>query len=201
MIKNFVFDMGDVLLWFDTKAFADRYDLTEEEKLYLIDSIYENVDWTLADWGYTTAEIIAEDVCKKVPEKYHDIVTELACRWYEPILEVESMFDVVRKIKKAGYGLYLLSNAGLNHKDYWKTVPISDLFDGVVVSAYEKLIKPQPEIYKVLLDRYKLKAEECLFIDNNKLNASGARICGMNAMVFKGQARFLEELEEMGIKI
>ncbi len=201
MIRNFVFDMGDVLLWFDPKAFADRYDLTEEEKDYLINAIYENADWTLADWGYTTAEKIAEDVCSHVPEKYHDIVMELACKWYEPILEVDGMFDVVRKIKEKGYGLYLLSNAGLNHRDYWKTVPISGLFDGVVVSAYKKLVKPQPEIYKVLLERYKLDPDECLFIDNNKLNASGAVLCGMHAVVFKGREDFLDQLSSMGIEI
>ena len=193
--------MGDVLLWFDPKKFADRYDLTEEEKDYLINAIYENADWTLADWGYTTAEEVAEGVCRYVEPKYHRIVKELACKWYEPILEVENMFDVVRRVKEKGYGLYLLSNAGLNHRDYWKTVPISGLFDGVVVSAYEKLVKPQPEIYKVLLDRYGLVPDECLFIDNNKLNASGAVLCGMHAIVFKGQEDLMKQLSQMGIDI
>ena len=201
LIKNFIFDMGDVLLWFDPKAFADRYDLTEEEKSYLIDIVYETSDWTLADWGYTTAEDIADGLCKTIDPKYHKIVYELACKWYEPILEVEGMFDVVRRIKRAGYGVYLLSNAGTNHDDYWKTVPISGLFDGKVISAYEKLIKPQPEIYRLLLDRYDLKAEECLFIDNNKLNASGARICGMEAIVFKGQDDLLSKIKSLGIEI
>ncbi len=202
MIKNIVFDMGQVLVDFDIRAFADRYDISEEDKELLLDVVFiGNANWSLNDWGYITEQDVAERAKPLLPGRLHKIAEELATRWWDPIIPVEGMEDVVRRLKENGYGIYLLSNAGYTHRDYWGSVPGSQYFDGIVVSAYERLVKPQPEIYTRLLARFGLKGEECLFVDDRELNLAGAEIAGMHSMIFKGREDFLMRLEKAGIKI
>ena len=95
----------------------------------------------------------------------------------------------------------MLSNAGLPLRQYWPRLPGASCFDGVLVSAEEKTLKPQPEIYRTLLHRYGLVPEECLFIDDIPANAEGAVNCGMGAIVFRGDSKVLrQELRNLGVR-
>ena len=202
MIKDFIFDMGQVLVDFNIRAFADRYDISEEDKALLLDLIFEgNADWALCDWGYMTEDELAEKVCGLVPERLHEAARGMAAHWFEPIIPIPGMADVARRIKEAGYGLYLLSNAGSKHNYYWQFVPGHEYFDGVVASANEKLVKPQPEIYRLCLDRFGLKADECLFTDDRETNLAGAEVCGIHTVIFRGREDFLRRIAQMGIVI
>ncbi len=202
MIKNFVFDMGEVLIHFDIRAFADRYDITEEDKeLVLREVFWGNANWSLNDWGRIDEAEVARRACERLPKHLHEAAWGLATRWFDPLIPVEGMADLVRRVKKAGYGVYLLSNAGVRHSEYWNKIPGSEYFDGIVVSAYEKLVKPQPEIYKVLLERFKLVPEECLFVDDREINLAGAAICGMQSVAFRSAEDFEKSLRELGIVV
>ncbi|MBO4862159.1 MAG: HAD family phosphatase, partial [Firmicutes bacterium] len=119
MIKNFVFDMGEVLIHFDIRAFADRYDITEEEKeLVLREVFWGNANWSLNDWGRIDEAEVARRACERLPERLHEAAWGLATRWFDPLMPVEGMADLVRRVKNAGYGVYLLSNAGVRHSEY-----------------------------------------------------------------------------------
>lgn len=202
MIKNFVFDMGEVLIHFDTRAFADRYDITEEEKdLVLREVFWGNANWSLNDWGIIDEFEVARRACERLPEHLHEAALGVATRWFDPVIPVNGMADIVRRVKAAGFKIYLLSNAGSLHDEYWNTIPGSEYFDGKVVSAFEKLVKPQPEIYRVLLDRFGLVPEECLFVDDREINLAGAAICGMQSMAFRTVEDFLRQLKERGIEL
>ena len=201
MIKNIVFDMGDVLMHFRTQDFVNRYDLTEDEKALLTDVVFGGADWALCDWGYLTEEQVAERACKKLPEKLHEAAWGCAAHWFEPVIPVEGMAELVRRIKEAGYGLYLLSNAGHHHKDYWPHVPGSEYFDGVLASAYIKVVKPQPEIYHMLFEKFSLDPKECVFIDNSNINLAGAALCGMETLHFTSAKKLLADLQALGIKL
>ena len=78
-----------------------------------------------------------------------------------------------------------------------KNFSFLDLFEGIVVSGEEKVIKPNPEIYKRLLTRYNLKAEDCVFIDDNAANVEAARALGMAGIRFTSPARLKEELSAL----
>ncbi len=202
MIKNIVFDMGNVIIRFDPELFMSRLGLAEEDRKLLKRELFVSLEWSRMDRGSLTDEEAAEIVCLRVPERLHDAVRRLVGMWDRPILPVEGMYELVEELRGMGYGIYLLSNASFRQHDYWPRVPASKFFDGTLISADVKLVKPQPEIYRLLCDKFSLVPEECVFIDDSTSNAEGAYFCGINALVFHGDAHEMRlKLNELGVKV
>lgn len=202
MIKNIVFDMGNVIIRFDPELFMVRLGLAEEDRKLLKRELFVSLEWSRMDRGSLTDEEAAEIVCRRVPGRLHDAVRRLVGMWDRPILPVEGMYELVEELKGMGYGIYLLSNASFRQHDYWPRVPASKFFDGALISADVKLVKPQPEIYRLLCDKFSLVPEECVFIDDSTSNAEGAYFCGINALVFHGDAHEMRlKLNELGVKV
>lgn len=202
MIKNIVFDMGNVIIRFDPELFMLRLGLAEEDRRLLKRELFVSLEWSRMDRGSLTDEEAAEIVCRRVPERLHDAVRRLVGMWDRPILPVEGMYELVEELRGMGYGIYLLSNASFRQHDYWPRVPASKFFDGTLISADVKLVKPQPEIYRLLCDKFSLLPEECVFIDDSTSNAEGAYFCSINALVFHGDAHEMRlKLNELGVKV
>lgn len=202
MIKNIVFDMGNVIIRFDPELFMSRLGLAEEDRKLLKRELFVSLEWSRMDRGSLTDEEAAEIVCRRVPERLHDAVRRLVGMWDRPILPVEGMYELVEELRDMGYGIYLLSNASFRQHDYWPRVPASKFFDGTLISADVKLVKPQPEIYRLLCDKFSLVPGECVFIDDSTSNAEGAYFCGINALVFHGDAHEMRlKLNELGVKV
>lgn len=203
MFKNIIFDMGQVLIEFDPAYFIQRIGITDPEDTALLTKVvYKSVEWARMDRGSLTEAQACEIMCKKVPERLHDAVRKLTVDWSRPIVPVKGMADVVKELKENGYRIYLLSNASYGQKDYWPDIPGSEYFDGRVVSAEESIIKPQPEIYRLICGRYHLEPSECVFIDDAIQNCEGAFYCGIQPIVFRGDAAELRrDLAELGVKI
>lgn len=202
MIKNVVFDMGNVIIRFDPELFMLRLGLGEEDRKLLRREVFLSLEWSRMDRGSLTDEEAAELICRRVPERLHDAVKKLVGMWDRPILPVEGIYELIEELKGMGYGMYLLSNASLRQHDYWPRVPASKFFDGTLISADVGLVKPQPEIYRLLCERFSLIPEECVFIDDSTPNAEGAYFCGINALVFHGDADEIRlKLNELGVKV
>ena len=105
----------------------------------------------------------------------------------------------MEELKGMGYRLYLLSNANRRLREYLPRIPGSQYLDGLVVSAEEKLLKPQAEIYHVLYDRYDLKPEECVFLDDTQKNLDAAEKFGIHTILFRGMEEAKERLRELGV--
>lgn len=202
MIKNIIFDMGNVLIYFDRDLFLDRAGVTGSDRELLMREVYLSLEWARMDRGSLTDSEAVEIISKRVPAHLHDAVEKLVTFWDRPILEVPGMYELAEELKGMGYGIYLLSNASYRQHEYWPRVPASRFFDGTVISADVKLVKPQPEIYQLLCDEFKLKAEECFFIDDATLNAEAAYRCGMTAAVFHNDAgEIRRKLIEAGVGV
>ena len=202
MIRNILFDMGQVLLTFDRKLFLDRLNVTEEEKQLLLREVFLSVEWVQMDRGTKTEETALTSMRARLPEHLHAAAEELVCRWDLPLLPVKGMYELVEELKAEGYGVYLLSNASIRQHEYWPRLPVSRLFDGKVISADHGFIKPQPEIYDICLKTFGLKAEECFFVDDVPGNIEGALCRGISGTVFHGDVKLLrKQLRAAGIAV
>lgn len=202
MIRNIVFDMGNVLLYFDRDYFISRLGIEGEDKELLKREVFLSLEWARMDRGSMTDAEAAESVCRRLPERLHEAARKLVKMWDRPILPIEGMYELIEELKAKGYGIYLLSNASYRQHDYWPRVPASRFFDGTLISADEKVVKPQPEIYRLLLERFQLQAEECFFIDDVPANIEGAFYCGLPGAVFHGDAGLLRrDLRAAGVDV
>ena len=202
MIKNILFDMGQVLIRFDQQFFINRLGIEGEDVSLLMRELFRSVEWVQMDRGSLREEDAFRSISQRLPERLHDAAWKLICMWDRPILPIEGMYELVEDLKNAGYGIYLLSNASVRQHDYWPRVPASQFFDGKLISADVHVIKPQPEIYRICLEKFGLKAEECFFIDDAPANIEGALCCGISGAVFLGDAALLRrQLRAAGIPI
>ena len=202
MIKNILFDMGQVLIRFDQKYFIKRLGIEDADLELLLREVYRSVEWVQMDRGTLREEDAFRSISKRLPERLHDATWKLICMWDRPILEVAGMYELVEELKGLGYGIYLLSNASVRQHDYWPRIPASRFFDGKLISADVHVIKPQPEIYRLCLEKFGLQAEECFFIDDAPANIEGALCCGIPGAVFHGDAKLLRsQLRAAGILV
>ncbi len=200
MYKNIIFDMGNVLLRFDPDLFIERLGVAEEDKLLLKREVFLSLEWARMDRGSLTEREAGDIICARVPERLHDAVRKLVAFYDRPILGFDGMYELIAELKAKGYGIYLLSNASLCQHDYWPRLPESELFDGTLISADVKLVKPQPEIYLLLCQKFGLRAHECLFIDDSIVNIEGAYYSGIDGIVFHGDVGELrEKLAQKGV--
>ena len=203
MIRNIVFDMGQVLIRFTPVEFIRRLGIEGEDAKLLLREVFGQVEWVQFDRGTLDEEGTAAAVCRRLPDHLHEAAKELICHWWRrPLIPVEGMEELMAELKGLGFHLYLLSNANRRLREYLPRIPGSRYLDGIVVSAEELLLKPQAEIYRVLYDRYYLNPEECYFIDDSPLNVEGALCTGMRGSVFDGDvARLRRELGAAGIPV
>ena len=202
MIKNILFDMGNVLIRFDRKLFLDRLEVSEADKDILLREVFANVEWAQMDRGTKTEETALESMRKRLPLRLHGAAEILTLHWDEPLVPIEGMYELVEELKEKSYGLYLLSNASFRQHDYWPRIAASKFFDGMLISADVHAVKPQPEIYNLCLEKFGLKAEESFFIDDVGANVEGAVNCGLQGAVFFGDvARLRRELRAAGVNV
>ena len=202
MIKNIVFDMGGVLIRFDPPYFISRLGITGEDAALLHREVFRTVEWVKLDRGTLTEEEAVARMCSRLPGHLHDAAAQLVAMWDRPILPFEGMAELIAELKATGYGIYLLSNAFTRQHEYWPRVPGSEYFDDTLISADVKLIKPDHAIYHLMLEKFNLKGEECVFIDDLPTNIDAAVDCGINGVVFHGDAAILrKDLRRLGVDV
>ena len=200
MIKNILFDMGNVLIHFDRRVFLDRLDVSEADKQLLLREVFLSVEWVQMDRG-TLAEPEAEvRMCRRLPQHLHSAVHELVSCWDDPMLPIAGMAELVEELKGKGYGIYLLSNASVRQHEYWSKIPGWQFFDGKIISADEKVMKPHPDYYLRAIERFRLVPGECFFIDDVPANIEGALYCGIPGAVFHSDVTLLRsQLRAAGV--
>lgn len=201
MIKNIIFDMGNVLIDFSPMQYVGKLNLNdraEEEKIFK--AAYLNFKSIYMDYGRITEDEFVDHVVKGIGEEYRDKIRELIVNWHQYLTPIEGMEELVKELKEKGYKIYLLSNAGFNQHDYWDKIPASKYFDGKVVSCDVGEVKPFQEIYEALYKKFNIKPEESFFIDDLIINIFGANRTGMDGYVFTGDVDDLRaELKSRGI--
>lgn len=203
MIRNIVFDMGNVLIRFDPDAFMTREKILDpEDRTVVMNEMFRSVEWALMDRGTLDEKTAEPLILSRIPEHLKEKTKKLLYQWAYPREMMDGMETLVANLKDAGYGIYLLSNASTAHHEYWPRFPVSRMMDGVLISADVHMIKPMDGIYQLFTERFRLKPEECLFIDDLPVNVSGAVMNGWQGIVYHGNTpELVKKLREMGVKI
>ena len=202
MIRNILFDMGNVLIHFDRDLFISQLGVSPEDGQLLKREVFLSVEWVQMDRGTLTDEEAAKQICKRLPSHLHDAVEQLVLKWDDPILPVEGMYELVKELKDAGYGLYLLSNASFRQHAYWTRIPCSIFFDGTIISSDEGVMKPRADYFLRALQKFGLNASECFFVDDLPANVEGAHFCGISGAVFHTDVQLLRhQLRAAGVNV
>lgn len=189
MIKNIVFDMGKVLVGYDGMKVCEHYIEDPDDRQLMHTTMFVSPEWVMLDMGVLPEEQAMRQIKARLPERLHGTADLCMRDWHKYCMwTIEEMDPVIRGLKARGFGIYLCSNAAIRLVDmYPDVIPAVDCFDGILFSAAEKCIKPQKEIYRRLFEKFGLKPEECIFIDDVQLNIDGARACGMDGYCFADQ--------------
>ena len=188
MIKNIVFDMGQVLVSYVGNLVCQIYIEDEQERKDVSTSVFASPEWVLLDMGVMPEEEALKKMQERLDtERKREQAEWCFWHWHEYNMKPkEGMEELVRWLKSMGYGIYLCSNASVRLlKCYKEVIPAIDCFDGILFSAEVQCLKPQNEMYGHLFDRFHLKPEECFFVDDLNLNIEGARRCGMEGYCFE----------------
>ena len=201
-IRNVVFDLGGVMINYNPRQFiADMgYDDVKGEEV--CNAIFYDPVWADMDRGIYTHYTQALPVfIEHHPHLEKDIRAFFHPLWYEVYTKKEETERILYDwVYEKGLDIYILSNFSADGFAYVeKKYPFFKKARGRVVSAYEKCVKPQEKIYRILLERYSLDPEECVFIDDYAENVEGARAVGMNSFVFTGPEEARKTLIRMGV--
>jgi putative hydrolase of the HAD superfamily len=196
MIRNIVFDVGDVLVAFCWDDVARKLGFSEELVAKFRKNMIELPAWNEFDRGTVTEEQVLEAIRQAMPENE----AELKLLWShkrEFTREYPTSAPIIRHLKNKGYRVYLLSNYPKELRDvHWPSFSFTGLVDGIVVSADVRMVKPDVEIFEKLCELYGLNAGECLFVDDRDYNVEGARRAGMHGLVYEGE-KTIEKLRQM----
>ncbi|MFH5835162.1 HAD family hydrolase [Proteiniclasticum sp. C24MP] len=193
-IRNIIFDIGNVLVRFDPLDYLIRTYGEDFETIKLLHlNIFSGEEWKLLDQGLLTTEEAIARIEERIPE--HKDAVEKIMRTWETFLidEISSSVYFLKKFKKMGYKIYALSNYPERGFFYTEsTFPVFELFDGKVISYDVREVKPGKRIYEILLKKYQLKAEECIFIDDTLVNIKTAEELGINGVHYIHSNQLME---------
>ncbi|MBP3870842.1 MAG: HAD family phosphatase [Faecalicoccus sp.] len=194
MIKNIVFDLGNVLVTFDPKSFLHDIlsDLELEDALYQF--YFKGNLWDLYDMDLLTHE----DMIQKGIEAFSEHETEIKKvmdNWVKYVTEIKENTGWIDTLKKNGYSVYILSNLPKYNYEYLSQhEPFMKKVDGALYSFEVKKGKPDAAFFQMFLDRYCLDAKECLFIDDKLKNIVTAASLGFHVICLRNPDSLEDEI-------
>ena len=193
-IRNIIFDIGNVLVRFDPLDYLIRTYGEDFETIKLLHlNVFAGEEWKLLDQGLLTTEDAVARIEERIPE-YKDAVEKIMHTWETFLIEeIRTSVYFLEKYKEMGYKIYALSNypeRGFLYTE--RSFPVFKQFDGKVISYDVKEVKPGKRIYEILLEKYQLKPEECIFIDDTLANIKSAEELGIKGIHYQHSNQLME---------
>jgi epoxide hydrolase-like predicted phosphatase len=194
MIKNIVFDLGNVLISFRPSDFFDSKDYPDTIKSRILSDIFRSREWLKLDNGDISTPGAIDAISRKSSLKREEIAHIFNLRT-EIMFPLDQNVRLLPELKKEGFKLYFLSNFPIDIFEEIKTgYYFFKYFDGGVISSEVKFSKPDRRIYEILIEKYLLIPEESLFIDDIEINVRAAEGLGMKGLVTYGSEEISKEL-------
>ena len=202
MIKNLVFDFGNVLVRYEPEYMVSQYVSDPDDKRLLAEVLFDRLYWDALDEGTITDEEVVRFSCERLPERLHAVCREIYYNWGRHLPEMPGMWELVRRVKREyGVRIYLLSNIGSLFASFEHLFPIFDEMEDRIFSALVGHVKPNRDMFEYLIERTGIDPDETLFIDDAKRNIDGASAVGIKGYLFDGDAgRLSDYLDELLVK-
>lgn len=199
-IKAIIFDFGNVLLEWNPRYIYQRFFPNDPEGMERFLKEVNFMEWNMhQDKGRPFAEGVS--VLSKEFPQYSHLIQAYHDHWIDSVGEpVAGTINILKQLKRAGYALYGLSNWSAETFPYARQqYDFFDLFDDMVISGEVGHVKPDPEIFHILLDKIGRPAKECLFIDDSLSNIHQAQKMGFGTIHFQSPEQLASALHDLKI--
>ena len=199
-IKAIIFDYGNVLIEWNPRYVYQKYFPNNTEGMERFLKEVDFLGWNAhQDKGRTFAEGVA-DLSSQFPHHAH-LIQAYHDNWKESIgKSYTGTVEIMKQLKEKGYPLYGLSNWSAETFPYARSkFDFFHLLDDMVISGMVGYVKPEPEIYEILLEKVKRSAQECLFIDDSLPNIEQAQKMGFETIHFESPEQLASELRSMNL--
>ena len=201
MIRNIIFDVGKVLIGWEPHQTMIEMGFSKEARDTIQREIFDTGLWKEEDRGVIKGVELEDYFVAHAPEVEQEI--RMFCRHaVDSVTPMPYARDWITALQKAGYKVFVLSNFGEASQE--KAVELGainflDLVDGYIFSHMVHEIKPEPQIYRILLERFGLKAEESVFLDDVEINITGAEAVGIKGILFHDYEDAVKRLRKFGV--
>ena len=197
MIKNIVFDFGQVMVRFEPSYMVGKYVNNAQDAKLLEEVVFDRLYWDRLDEGTITDEALIEDCKRRLPKELWAKAEEIYYNWIYNIPEIDGMRSLVTDLKsRFGVRLLLLSNISKYFAAHREEIPCLAEFEGCVFSAEVGRVKPNSDIFEYLCQTYGILPKETVFVDDNAANIAGAENYGIHGYLFDGDVARLREYFE-----
>jgi epoxide hydrolase-like predicted phosphatase len=201
MIKNIVFDLGNVLISFKPADYFVKNNYSTNIINKILTDIFGSEEWLKLDNGdISTPEAINSIALKSSLKK--EEITHIFNLRTELMFPLDQNVRILPDLKKRGFKLYFLSNFPLDIFEEINTgYYFFSHFDGGIISSEVKFSKPDIRIYEILVEKYSLIPQECIYIDDIEINVKGAESLGMIGLFTSGSQDISSEVEKAIISV
>lgn len=200
-IDTIIFDIGNVLVEFCWQRAVSNMGLDKNIESRLVNATIKSRMWDEFDRGILSEEEIHKGFIDNDPG-IEDEINDFWNNYYSQIVrKYDYANEWIRSLKNHDYKVYFLSNfSEMGFRELASELDFVSMGDGAVISYREKCIKPEPQIYEILLSRYNIEPEKAVFIDDTPVNLEAAKRFGINTIHFTDRKKVLEELQKLGVE-
>ena len=197
--RNIIFDLGGVLIYFKPNELAAAIFNDQQRREVPKDFMHAiaSREWLEMDRGTMTRDEVCEALVDRFPRAMMEQFMSHLPHHLNPMPAGEA---ILHAVQQKGYATYILSNmSDWAHNVINQKTDLFKRFDGAIFSYQVASVKPEPKIYQLLLERYGLKANECLFIDDLEININAARALGIDGIVCHDHDQLRADLTHLAV--
>ena len=199
MLKNLVFDLGTVLIEWNSEKILTYFEPEKERRQVLRQAIFESGVWHQTDKGELSLKEACEEVLTQLDASYHSAIKNIFYHWYEVVYVYSDLQERIRLWVAQDYRIYILSTTCeiFYHIEKAGLLPIYPLLSGYILSSEVGVVKPEAEIYQKLLKKYNLNPVESVFIDDIQANLDTAAELGFETILSTSETENISAMEDL----
>lgn len=197
MIKNIVFDCSDTLLHLGDIELLESMTGNAKRAHEIHDTLFKSEAWNLFDKGQLQDDVLEKELLSLLDPGEQEIGKCFLKEWINTYTVIEGIPELISKLKDDGYRVYVLSDFPHLFEVLWNKFDLFRSFDGRGVSYKAGVKKSETKLFEYFLEKYSLKADECVFVDDHLFNVNIAKGLGMTGFVFTDVCTLKKDLESI----